>query len=119
MDPTHNTPSFSQSSSSRIGVLSPILLPCRVGIGSAAVFADRQTRLPTTTPYTLIGGAAITCKNEFEKINEANLVTVSAQLREAMMMFGSSSGTVLEMDWSKRPETAEAPNKVDDFKEQQ
>ncbi|KAJ0763527.1 putative fosfomycin resistance kinase, FomA-type, acetylglutamate kinase-like superfamily [Helianthus annuus] len=38
-----------------------------------------------------LGGAAITCKNEFEKINEANLVTVSSQLREAMMMFGSSS----------------------------
>ncbi|KAJ0717882.1 putative isopentenyl phosphate kinase [Helianthus annuus] len=66
-----------------------------------------------------IGGAAITCKNEFEKINEANLVTVSSQLREAMMMFGSSSGSVLEMDWSKRPGVSETPKKVDDFKEQQ
>ncbi|XP_035832279.1 isopentenyl phosphate kinase isoform X4 [Helianthus annuus] len=65
-----------------------------------------------------LGGAAITCKNEFEKINEANLVTVSSQLREAMM-FGSSSGSVLEMDWSKRPGVSETPKKVDDFKEQQ
>ncbi|XP_071690828.1 isopentenyl phosphate kinase isoform X1 [Rutidosis leptorrhynchoides] len=51
-----------------------------------------------------LGGAAITCKNDFEKINEDNLVTVSSQLREAMMMSGSStSAPVLDMDWSKRP----------------
>ncbi|KAM0015025.1 putative isopentenyl phosphate kinase [Helianthus debilis subsp. tardiflorus] len=82
----------------------------------------KQTDIKLKSPIRCIvklGGAAITCKNEFEKINEANLVTVSSQLREAMMMFGSSSGSVLEMDWSKRPGVSETPKKVDDFKEQQ
>ncbi|KAI3880185.1 hypothetical protein MKX03_024777 [Papaver bracteatum] len=55
-----------------------------------------------------LGGAAITCKNELEKINEENLGIVSKQLRQAMMMGGSSNSTssvkeVLGMDWSKRP----------------
>ncbi|KAK1415969.1 hypothetical protein QVD17_31757 [Tagetes erecta] len=65
-----------------------------------------------------LGGAAITCKNEFEKINEVNLVTVSSQVREAMM-FGSSSGSVLDMDWSKRDGSSDTANIVEDFKEQQ
>ena len=48
------------------------------------------------------GGAAITCKNELEKINEENLDIVSSQLRQAMMPGWSSSMKVLGMDWSKR-----------------
>lgn len=44
-----------------------------------------------------LGGAAITCKNELEKINEENLKEVSVHLREAIM-----SGEVVDMDWSKR-----------------
>ncbi|KMT06983.1 hypothetical protein BVRB_6g153170 isoform A [Beta vulgaris subsp. vulgaris] len=44
-----------------------------------------------------LGGAAITCKNELEKINEENLRMVSIHLRQAMM-----SGEVVDMDWSKR-----------------
>lgn len=64
-----------------------------------------------------LGGAPITCKNEFEKINEENLVTVSSQLRETMM-FGSSSESVLEMDRSKRPGISETLNRVDGFKKQ-
>ncbi|KAI3903026.1 hypothetical protein MKW92_033728 [Papaver armeniacum] len=54
-----------------------------------------------------LGGAAITCKNELEKINEENLGIVSKQLRQAMMNGGSSNSTdsvkkVPGMDWSKR-----------------
>ncbi|KAK4598655.1 hypothetical protein RGQ29_015920 [Quercus rubra] len=49
-----------------------------------------------------LGGAAITCKNELEKINEENLDIVSSQLRQAMMPGWSSSMKVLGMDWSKR-----------------
>lgn len=44
-----------------------------------------------------LGGAAITWKNEMEKINEENLKAVSKQLREAMMC-----GEMVDMDWSKR-----------------
>ncbi|XP_026405248.1 isopentenyl phosphate kinase-like [Papaver somniferum] len=56
-----------------------------------------------------LGGAAITCKNELEKINEENLGIVSEQLRQAMMNGGSSTSStsasikVLGMDRSKRP----------------
>ncbi|KAJ9554325.1 hypothetical protein OSB04_018370 [Centaurea solstitialis] len=82
----------------------------------------KQTHLRLKTPLRCIvklGGAAITSKNEFEKINEENLVTVSLQLRQAMMSSGSSAESVLEMDWSKRPGISDALNKVDDFKEQE
>lgn len=47
------------------------------------------------------GGAAITCKNELEQINEENLQIVSSQLRLAMIP-QSSSHKVQGMDWSKR-----------------
>nr|XP_043635700.1 isopentenyl phosphate kinase [Erigeron canadensis] len=67
-----------------------------------------------------LGGAAITCKNDFEKINEDDLITVSSQLREAMIMSKSfSPGPVLEMDWSKRPGISETLSRVDDFAGQQ
>ncbi|KNA03825.1 hypothetical protein SOVF_205430 [Spinacia oleracea] len=61
----------------------------------------QQTLTPLEKPLRCIvklGGAAITCKNELEKINEENLKAVSIHLREAMM-----SGEVVDMDWSKRP----------------
>ncbi|XP_058080245.1 isopentenyl phosphate kinase isoform X1 [Magnolia sinica] len=69
-----------------------------------------------TTPIRCIvklGGAAITCKHEIEKINEENLLTVSSQLRQAMMKT-SSSEKVPGMDWSKRPGVSEIST-VGDF----
>ncbi|KAI3733734.1 hypothetical protein L6452_13188 [Arctium lappa] len=47
-------------------------------------------------------GAKITSKNDFKKLNEGNMVTVFLQLRQAMMS-RASSGSLLEMDWNKRP----------------
>lgn len=64
-----------------------------------------------------LGGAAITCKNEIEEINEENLETVSLQLRQ-MMVSGSSSSKVLSMDWSKRPGMSEIVCNVDDFRDE-
>ncbi|KAG9443235.1 hypothetical protein H6P81_014575 [Aristolochia fimbriata] len=49
-----------------------------------------------------LGGAAITCKNEIEKINEESLSCVASQLRDAMMPAETSSGKILGMDWSRR-----------------
>uniref|UniRef100_A0A7C9CKI2 Isopentenyl phosphate kinase n=1 Tax=Opuntia streptacantha TaxID=393608 RepID=A0A7C9CKI2_OPUST len=60
-----------------------------------------------------LGGAAITCKNELEKINEENLAAVSAQLREAFM-----SGDVIGMDWSKRPGQLDLSVNVDHIGDQ-
>ncbi|XP_057494047.1 isopentenyl phosphate kinase [Actinidia eriantha] len=65
-----------------------------------------------------LGGSAITCKTELERINEESLETVSQQLRQAMMVPGSSGGKVLGMDWSKRPGFAETSCGVDDFHDQ-
>lgn len=61
------------------------------------------------------GGAAITCKNELEKINEENLGNVSSQLRQAMMLGRSPSTKVLGMDWSKRHGESEVSCSVEDF----
>ncbi|KAK6133942.1 hypothetical protein DH2020_032334 [Rehmannia glutinosa] len=60
-----------------------------------------------------LGGAAVTCKNELETINEENLNIVSSQLREAMIM-----GPCHGMDWSRRPGSSEIPTVVDDFDDQ-
>ncbi|GER31822.1 glutamate 5-kinase [Striga asiatica] len=60
-----------------------------------------------------LGGAAITCKNEFETINEENLNIVSSQLRHAMI-----SGPCHGMDWSRRPGSSEIPTVVDDLDDQ-
>lgn len=65
-----------------------------------------------------LGGAAITCKNEIETINEENLRIVSSQLRRAMIS-SSSSAKILGMDWSKRPESSQVPLKVEDFSDLQ
>ncbi|XP_061369689.1 isopentenyl phosphate kinase isoform X2 [Gastrolobium bilobum] len=62
---------------------------------------------PFTEPIHCIvklGGAAITCKNELEMINEEILQKVSEQLRQAMI---SSSEKPPGMDWSKRPGDSE------------
>lgn len=64
-----------------------------------------------------LGGAAITCKNEIEKINEESLETVSLQLRQSMIL-GSSSVKVLGMDWSKRPGISDINSTLDDFRDQ-
>ncbi|CAL5430876.1 unnamed protein product [Camellia sinensis] len=64
------------------------------------------------------GGAAITCKNQLETINEENLKTVLQQLRQTMMVSDSSCGKVLGMDWSKRPGFTETSCVVDDFCDQ-
>lgn len=61
------------------------------------------------------GGAAITCKNELEKINEENLGNVSSQLSQAMMLGRSPSTKVLGMDWSKRHGESEVSCSVEDF----
>ncbi|CAI0462984.1 unnamed protein product, partial [Linum tenue] len=64
-----------------------------------------------------LGGAAITCKNELEKINEENLGTVSSQLRQAMSS-GPDSQKILGMDWSKRPGESELCCDVGGFYDQ-
>ncbi|GMH01766.1 hypothetical protein Nepgr_003605 [Nepenthes gracilis] len=59
---------------------------------------DQQ--IANTKPLSCIvklGGAAVTCKNELEKINDENLEMVSIHLRQAMVL-----GKVVGMDWSKR-----------------
>ncbi|XP_020425331.1 uncharacterized protein LOC18789342 isoform X2 [Prunus persica] len=63
-----------------------------------------------------LGGAAITCKNELETINEENLKTVSSQLRQSMTT-GSNSGEVLGMDWSKQPGESEISSTLSDFED--
>ncbi|KAJ6718330.1 ISOPENTENYL PHOSPHATE KINASE [Salix purpurea] len=63
-----------------------------------------------------LGGAAITCKNELEKINEETVDIVSSQLREAMVT-GSSSRKVLGMDWSTRPGKPGISCDADDFED--
>ncbi|OVA13399.1 Aspartate/glutamate/uridylate kinase [Macleaya cordata] len=65
-----------------------------------------------------LGGAAITCKNEIEKINEENLGIVSSHLRQAMMVSSSTSEKVPGMDWSKRSGVSEISTAVDDFGDQ-
>lgn len=49
--------------------------------------------------FMILGGAAITNKNELESINETNLKSVCLQLREAMM---PQSENGIGMDWSRR-----------------
>ncbi|XP_024956877.1 isopentenyl phosphate kinase isoform X5 [Citrus sinensis] len=60
-----------------------------------------------------LGGAAITCKNELEKINEENLEIVSTQLRQALL----SSDKVVGMDWSKRPGISDIACNVAGFRD--
>ncbi|XP_017617061.1 isopentenyl phosphate kinase [Gossypium arboreum] len=64
-----------------------------------------------------LGGAAITCKNELEKINEENLETVSSHLRQAMNL-GSCSKQVMGMDWSKRDAVSDISSSLCDFGDQ-
>ncbi|OMO93361.1 Aspartate/glutamate/uridylate kinase [Corchorus capsularis] len=64
-----------------------------------------------------LGGAAITCKNELEKINEENLETVSSHLREAMIL-ESCSKKVIGMDWSKRAGVSDVSASLSDFGDQ-
>ncbi|KAH1031392.1 hypothetical protein J1N35_043566 [Gossypium stocksii] len=64
-----------------------------------------------------LGGAAITCKNELEKINEENLETVSSHLRQAMNL-GSCSNKVMGMDWSKRNGVSDISSSLCDFGDQ-
>ncbi|XP_019166273.1 PREDICTED: uncharacterized protein LOC109162071 isoform X1 [Ipomoea nil] len=64
-----------------------------------------------------LGGAAITCKNELETIDEENLMIVSSQLRQSLM-FGSASQKVAGMDWSKRLGFSEPPTVNSDFSDQ-
>ncbi|KAL3369783.1 hypothetical protein AABB24_007024 [Solanum stoloniferum] len=64
-----------------------------------------------------LGGAAITCKNKLETIDEENLKEVSSQIRQAFVS-DSTSANVLGMDWSKRPGQSEAPSFVNDFGDQ-
>ncbi|KAJ4711416.1 glutamate 5-kinase [Melia azedarach] len=61
-----------------------------------------------------LGGAAITCKNDLEKVNEENLEIVCSQLRQAMI----SSEKVVGMDWSKRPGSSDTCGSVDGLEDQ-
>lgn len=75
--------------------------------------STQGTQTPLTKPLRCIvklGGAAITWKNELEKINEENLRAISIHLRQAMM-----SGEVVGMDWSKRPGRSDICVNVDDI----
>ncbi|KAB1208061.1 Isopentenyl phosphate kinase [Morella rubra] len=64
-----------------------------------------------------LGGAAITYKDELEKINEENLHIVSSQLRQAMISGRSLSEKVHGMDWSKRHGESEVSFTIDDIGE--
>lgn len=61
-----------------------------------------------------LGGAAVTCKNEIEKINQENLATISSHLKE-LMFNNSSSNSIPGMDWSKRPGVSEISVSLQDF----
>lgn len=63
------------------------------------------------------GGAAITCKNELEKINQESLLSVCSQLRIAMMS-GYLSDKALSLDWSKRHGGSDTVPVVEDFTNQ-
>ncbi|KAL5100157.1 hypothetical protein RYX36_004484 [Vicia faba] len=72
---------------------------------------------PFTQPIRCIvklGGAAITCKNELEKINEESLLKVSEQLRQAMI---ATSQKPPGMDWSKIPGESEICCKPEEFED--
>nr|XP_007157700.1 hypothetical protein PHAVU_002G091000g [Phaseolus vulgaris]ESW29694.1 hypothetical protein PHAVU_002G091000g [Phaseolus vulgaris] len=58
------------------------------------------------------GGAAVTCKNELEMVNEEILQKVSEQLRQAMI---ASSEKPPGMDWSKRSGGSEICCNPDEF----
>ncbi|CAA7404214.1 unnamed protein product [Spirodela intermedia] len=62
-----------------------------------------------------LGGAAVTCKHEVEKINEEDLGRVSSHLRQAMMGCGPVT-EVLGMDWS-RGAGAAGIDSISDFNE--
>ncbi|XP_041015119.1 isopentenyl phosphate kinase isoform X1 [Juglans microcarpa x Juglans regia] len=64
-----------------------------------------------------LGGAAITCKNELEKINKESLDIVSSQLRQAMISGRSTPTKGPGMDWSKRHGESEVFCTEDDFGE--
>ncbi|XP_051122096.1 isopentenyl phosphate kinase isoform X2 [Andrographis paniculata] len=82
---------------------------------SDATAAASVDVLPTRPLRCIVklGGAAITCKNELETINEDNLNVVSSQLREAMIR-GSCHG----MDWSRKPGSSDTPSVPDNFDDQ-
>ncbi|KAK8952730.1 hypothetical protein KSP40_PGU001107 [Platanthera guangdongensis] len=62
-----------------------------------------------------LGGAAITRKNELERINEVSLGSVCSQLREAMDSETTDTpDEVLGMDWSRRPGVS-IDSMVDEF----
>ncbi|CAK8536650.1 unnamed protein product [Lathyrus sativus] len=70
---------------------------------------------PFTQPIRCIvklGGAAITCKNELEKINEEILHKVSEHLRQAMI---ATSQKPPGMDWSRIPGESEISCKPEEF----
>ncbi|KAL5553705.1 hypothetical protein UlMin_041106 [Ulmus minor] len=81
---------------------------------------DQTSSANRTRPIRCIvklGGAAITCKNELETVNEESLKDVSSHLRETMIT-KSPHGKVLGMDWSKRTGELEISCIVDDFRDQ-
>ncbi|KAI0511350.1 hypothetical protein KFK09_011980 [Dendrobium nobile] len=82
----------------KLGLLS-LSLSLKLGL-CGCVFLFESVKL---VKISRSGGAAITCKNELERINEESLVVVCSQLREAMNPETvESQGKVLGMDWSRR-----------------
>lgn len=63
---------------------------------------------------SVIGGAAITRKNELEEIHHENLEIVACQLRQAMMV-GLVPSKVIGMDWSKKPGSSHISCHVDEL----
>lgn len=61
-----------------------------------------------------LGGAAVTCKNELEKINQENLKTISSHLKE-LMINHSSSIPIPSLDWSKTPGVSDISVSLTDF----
>ncbi|KAL5723009.1 hypothetical protein ACHQM5_006457 [Ranunculus cassubicifolius] len=82
---------------------------------------EQKTGTSSNKPLRCIvklGGAAITCKNEIEKINEENLEIVSSHLRQSMIL-SNFSGNIPGMDWSKSPRDPQIPDiHIDDFNDE-
>lgn len=72
------------------------------------------TSIMSVNLSVIIGGAAITRKNELEKIHDENLEIVACQLRQAMIE-GSVPSKVIGMDWSKKPGSSQISCHVDEL----
>ncbi|KAK6931285.1 Aspartate/glutamate/uridylate kinase [Dillenia turbinata] len=74
---------------------------------------EQEIKYPTSPIRCIVklGGAAITCKNDLEMLNQENVKTLSLQLRQALAS-GSANLNISSMDWSKRPGISEVSTTV-------